>query len=151
MAHKILCIEDDRFIGEMYQRSLVKAGYDIEVVPNGPEGLKKAQTGIYDYVLLDLMLPEKTGVEILQELRGKEGNKLPNSKILVLTNFDQDEDSRTAMERLADGYLIKADLTPRMLVEIIGQMSPATSWGLTEAVLEFLSKFLRQGAPSSSG
>ncbi|MCE7936954.1 response regulator [Candidatus Saccharibacteria bacterium CPR2] len=127
MAHKILCIEDDRFIGEMYQRSLVKAGYDIEVVPNGPEGLKKAQTGIYDYVLLDLMLPEKTGVEILQELRGKEGNKLPNSKILVLTNFDQDEDSRTAMERLADGYLIKADLTPRMLVEIIGQMSPATS------------------------
>lgn len=124
MAKRILCIEDDRFIGEMYQRSLLKAGYDIEVVPNGPEGLKKAQTGTYDFILLDLMLPEKTGVEILYELRGKDGNKLPNSKILVLTNFDQDEDSRTAMERLADGYLIKADLTPRMLVEIIDQMNP---------------------------
>lgn len=114
----ILCIEDDLFIGEMYARSLRKAGYEVELMSSGAEGLKAAQTKQYDLILLDILLPETHGTEILQTLRGAK-DLVPNSRILVLTNFSQDDESRLAMQSKADGYLIKADITPRKLIEII--------------------------------
>jgi DNA-binding response OmpR family regulator len=114
----ILCIEDDLFIGEMYARSLRKAGYEVELMSSGAEGLKAAQTKQYDLILLDILLPETHGTEILQTLRGGK-DLVPNSRILVLTNFSQDDESRLAMQSKADGYLIKADITPRKLIEII--------------------------------
>src|SRR5262252_5887524 len=112
--HSILLIEDDLFIGEMYSRSLTKAGYQVNLVANGNEGLQAALTNQYDLILLDVMLPEKKGTEILQALRG-DGDKVPSSRILVLTNFEQDDESKMAMQSKADGYLIKADITPRKL------------------------------------
>ena len=120
----ILCIEDDLFIGEMYARSLRKAGYDVNLVANGDEGLKAALAKPYDLILLDILLPEKHGTEILQQLRGDK-DLVPHSRILVLTNFSQDDESRLAMQSRADGYLIKADITPRKLIEIIGQLQTA--------------------------
>ncbi len=114
----ILLIEDDLFIGEMYSRSLSREGYQVDLIKDGEEGLKAALSKQYDLILLDVMLPEKKGTEILQALRGDE-DKLPNSRIVVLTNFEQDEESKMAMQSKADGYLIKADITPRRLLEII--------------------------------
>lgn len=114
----ILLIEDDLFIGEMYSHSLRREGYEVELIKSGEEGLQAALSKPYDIILLDVMLPEKKGTEILQALRGGE-DKVPNSRILVLTNFEQDEESKEAMQRKADGYLIKADITPRRLSEII--------------------------------
>ena len=119
--HSILVIEDDRFIGEMYVRSLIKNGYEVDWVVGGDEGIKAATSKTYDLIMLDIMLPEKQGTEVLAELRGKE-DKIPHSRVLVLTNFDQDDESRLAMQAKADGYLIKADITPRRLLEIISQM-----------------------------
>jgi DNA-binding response OmpR family regulator len=116
---KILCIEDDLFIGEMYKRSLTKAGYQVDLINNGTEGLKAAATNQYDLILLDVMLPEKRGTEVLHALRGNGKDLAPNSKVLVLTNFDQDDESKMAMQSKANGYLIKADITPRKLLEII--------------------------------
>lgn len=121
----ILCIEDDLFIGEMYARSLRKAGYEVELMSSGAEGLKAAQTKQYDLILLDILLPEKHGTEILQTLRGTK-DLVPHSRILVLTNFSQDDESRLAMQSKADGYLIKADITPRKLIEIIQSLQTAT-------------------------
>jgi DNA-binding response OmpR family regulator len=114
----ILLIEDDLFIGEMYSRSLNREGYQVNLVKDGEEGLHEALKGTYDLILLDVMLPEKKGTEILQALRGGE-DKVPSSRIVVLTNFEQDEESKMAMQSKADGYLIKADITPRRLLEII--------------------------------
>lgn len=114
----ILLIEDDLFIGDMYSRSLAHEGYKVNLVKDGAEGLKQALTGAYDLILLDVMLPEKKGTEILQALRGDE-DKAPHSRIVVLTNYEQDDESRLAMQSKADGYLIKADITPRRLLEII--------------------------------
>lgn len=124
--NRILCIEDDRFIGEMYVRSLQQAGYQVDWVTSGLQGLQTAIDGQYDLILLDVMLPEKQGTEVLQTLRG-DVDKVPNSRIIVLTNYDQDTESRLAMEHKADGYLIKADITPRKLLEIIAQMPKAGS------------------------
>jgi len=120
----ILCIEDDLFIGEMYARSLRQAGYEVDLIPNGEEGLQAALNKQYDLILLDILLPEKFGTEILKHLRGDQ-DLVPHSRILILTNFSQDEESREAMQSKADGYLIKADITPRKLIDIIKQMQAA--------------------------
>lgn len=114
----ILLIEDDLFIGEMYSRSLSREGYQVDLIKDGGEGLDAALNKQYDLILLDVMLPEKRGTEILTALRGDK-DKVPNSRIVVLTNFEQDDESKMAMQSKADGYLIKADITPRRLLEII--------------------------------
>lgn len=121
----ILIIEDDRFIGEMYVRSLKKAGYDVDWMVDGNDGLIAARNKAYDVILLDVMLPERRGSEILQILRGGSENLIPNSKVLILTNFDQAEESRIAMEQNADGYLIKAEITPKKLLAIIEKLDSA--------------------------
>ncbi len=115
----ILVIEDDRFIGEMYVRSLKHEGFDVDWIVDGHDGLVAATSKIYDVILLDIMLPEMRGPEILKALRGNGVDKVPNSRIMVMTNFDQDTESRVAMQHDVDAYLIKAEITPRRLIEII--------------------------------
>ena len=120
----ILIIEDDRFIGEMYVRSLRRSGYTVDWVTSGKEGFDAANSHSYDLVLLDIMLPEMTGQEVLSTLRNSpSGDLVAHSRVIVLTNFDQDDESREAMEAEADGYLIKADITPSRLLEIIKNMA----------------------------
>lgn len=124
----ILIIEDDRFISEMYSRSLRKAGYEVDIAVTGKDGVTAGLAKQYDLILLDIMLPEKQGMEVLQELKAKGGQTLENTRIVVLTNFDQDEESRAVMRSQADGYLIKADITPRKLIEIISSLfAPASN------------------------
>lgn len=121
----ILCIEDDRFIGEMYVRSLKKAGYEVDWMVDGNDGLVAARNKSYDAILLDIMLPERKGTEILEALRGGKTDLIPNSRVIVLTNFEQDEESREAMQKRADAYLIKAEITPKKLISVIKQLDQA--------------------------
>ena len=121
-AKTILCIEDDRFIGEMYVRSLKKADYEVDWVVDGNDGLIAARNKSYDVILLDVMLPERRGTEILDALRGGKEDLIPNSKVIVLTNFEQDDQSRMTMQKHADAYLIKAEITPKRLIEVIKQL-----------------------------
>ncbi len=122
MIKTILCIEDDRFIGEMYVRSLKKAGYDVDWMVDGNDGLVAARNRPYDLILLDVMLPERRGNEILSILRGGDSDLIPNTKVIVMTNFDQDEESRIAMQHNADAYLIKAEITPKKLLSVIAAL-----------------------------
>lgn len=121
----VLCIEDDRFIGEMYVRSLKKAGYEVDWVVDGNDGLIAARNKPYDVILLDVMLPERRGTEILEALRGGSTDLIPNSKVIVLTNFEQDDESRSVMQKNVDAYLIKAEITPKKLLEVIQQIGTA--------------------------
>ncbi len=122
--NSVLVIEDDRFIGEMYVRSLKNNGYVVDWVTTGREGFAAASIKPYDLILLDIMLPEQTGIEVLNSLRNNpKGDLIAKSRVIVLTNFDQDEESREDMQSQADGYLIKADITPRTLLDIISQMA----------------------------
>ena len=123
MIKTILCVEDDRFIGEMYVRSLQKAGYNVTWVVDGNDGLVAARNQNFDLIILDLMLPEQRGDQILDALRNNNVDLVPNSKILIMTNFEQDEASRKSVMSRVDGYLIKADITPRNLIEVVKQMS----------------------------
>ncbi len=117
----ILIVEDDRFIGEMYVRSLKRAGYDVDWMVDGNDGLIAARNKPYDLLLIDVMLPERRGSEVLEALRGAE-DLIPNTRVIVLTNFEQDEESRAAMEARADAYLIKAEITPSKLLAVIEQL-----------------------------
>lgn len=123
----ILIIEDDRFIGEMYVRSLKKAGYDVDWMVDGNDGLIAARNKPYDLMLLDVMLPERRGGEILQILRGGAEDLIPGTRVIVLTNFDQTEQARLTMEEQADGYLIKAEITPKKLLAVIAKLDSTHS------------------------
>lgn len=117
---RVLCIEDERFIGELYKRSLDKAGYKTDIVTDGQLGLDAILTDEYDIVLLDIMVPQILGIDILHTVR----KKMPDlkAKIIITTNLEQNEQSRQAIEEEADGYLIKAEITPRQLVEFLNQL-----------------------------
>jgi DNA-binding response OmpR family regulator len=121
-SKRILIIEDDQFISDMYARVLAKSGYEVDFANEGNTGVAKARDGKYDVILLDIMMPGKTGIDVLRELRGTDGKGLPESKIIILTNLAQDKSSKEALEAQADGYLIKADVVPSKLVKIIEQL-----------------------------
>ncbi|MCL2444591.1 response regulator [Candidatus Saccharibacteria bacterium] len=118
----VLCIEDDRFIGEMYVRSLKREGYEVDWVVNGGDGLAAVESKKYDFILIDIMLPNKRGDELVRILRGGEEDKVPNSKVLVLTNYQQDAQSRLQTEDKVDAYLIKADITPKKLLQVMAKL-----------------------------
>lgn len=119
---KVLIVEDEHFIGELYTRALSKAGYQPTAVVDGAEALKAAQTDQYDIIILDLMIPNLTGIEILRTLRDPAQTPNLKAKIIVATNLEQREDIRADIERQADGYIVKAELTPRELVEVLNNI-----------------------------
>jgi len=123
----ILCIEDEHFISELYARALRKEGYEVTIMLSGDDGLVAAQTDKYDLILLDLMTPGITGMEILSILKDPVKTAKLHSKIIITTNLDQEESMREELERLADGYLIKAEITPKQLVAIVKQMEEQIS------------------------
>lgn len=113
---KVLCIEDEHFISELYTRSLTKAGYQVTNIVDGLEGLKAAQTDQFDIILLDIMIPNLKGTEILKILCDKSQTPNLHAKVILTTNLDQGKDGRAHIEKYADGYIIKADITPKELV-----------------------------------
>lgn len=119
---KLLCIEDEHFISELYARALAKAGYEVSIAQDGMQGLQAAQTDQYDMILLDLMVPTITGTDILRILRDPTKTPRLHAKIVITTNLEQREDVRAAIERQADAYIVKAEVTPRELVQFLNQL-----------------------------
>lgn len=122
IGKRVLCIEDELFISELYTRALTKAGYDVTVEYDGKRALGLAQTDQFDIILLDLMIPSMTGSDILAVLRDPGQTPQLHAKIIITTNLEQREDIRSAIEEQADGYIIKANVTPRELVAFLEQL-----------------------------
>lgn len=120
---KVLCVEDEHFISELYARALTKAGYSIDVEADGPTALKKAQTDAYDVILLDLMIPNIDGIQILRILRDPAQTPHLKAKIIIITNLEQREEVRADIEKQADGYVIKAEITPHELVDFLNNLA----------------------------
>lgn len=119
---KVLCIEDEHFISELYARALTNAGYEVDVQLDGQQGLAVAQSDQYDIVLLDLMVPNITGIEVLRTLRDPKKTPKFHGKIIITTNLEQRDDVRADIENQADGYLVKAEITPRQLVDFVSRL-----------------------------
>ena len=118
MAQKILVVEDDEFLRELYHELLQDEGYDVTLARDGEEGLKAIREGGWDLVLLDIMLPKMDGLEILRQVRQK-GAKEKNGPIVLLTNLGQDSIIKEGFVLGASGYLIKSAMNPdQVLAEV---------------------------------
>lgn len=115
---QVLIVEDEHFISELYVRALTRAGYQVTVEVDGQRGLELAKSDRFDIILLDLMVPTITGIDVLRNLRGP-GSQPLKAKIVITTNLEQREETRSEVEKQADAYLVKAEITPRELVNFL--------------------------------
>jgi DNA-binding response OmpR family regulator len=122
-SRRVLCIEDEHFISELYTRALTKGGYEVETIADGAKALAAAETNKYDIILLDLMIPTMSGIEILRILRDPARVPPVRAKIIVITNLEQREDVRADIEKQADGYIVKAEITPHELVDFLNTVN----------------------------
>ena len=115
MAKKIIVVDDDQYIRELYVEVLANEGYVVNSAVNGEEALAKIQQGGYDLILLDVMMPKLDGIGVMDAL-----NKKPpaskNGPIILLTNLDHEAIVKEAMEKGATAFIIKADITPDALL-----------------------------------
>lgn len=118
----ILLIEDEKFISELYTRALERAGFSVTSEMDGEKALFEAVNNNYDVILLDIMLPTMNGVDLLYKMKDRNVQPPMRSKNIITTNLDQKEEIRAKIESMADGYLIKAEITPKELVNYVQQV-----------------------------
>jgi DNA-binding response OmpR family regulator len=111
---RILIVEDERKIQRGLVRGFQLAGHDVVAVDNGQVGYDQASTQVFDCVVLDLMLPGRSGLEVLAELR-KEGKSVP---VLLLTARDAIEDRVLGLDAGADDYLVKPFAFAELLARV---------------------------------
>lgn len=111
---KILLVEDEDFIRELYVRQLTKAGFEVKSAIDGQSGLNTLSAETFDLLLLDIMLPGMNGLQLLREFKTKN----PNSRMvtILLTNLGQEAIIKEGFELGAQAYLIKASYTPDQVV-----------------------------------
>jgi len=100
---RVLIVEDERKLAQSLARQLAHAGYDVELAGNGVEAIEKTQSTPFDLIVLDLNLPKKSGLEVLQELRGRSYT----TPVLILSARDKVEDRVQGLQLGADDYLPK--------------------------------------------
>jgi len=112
---KILIVEDEEFLTEMYRTKFESLGYTVFNAPEGKKGLELMRKEKPDLVLLDIIMPDIDGYEVLKEVR--RSPELKNLLVVVLSNLGQEEEVTKGMQLGADAYFVKSDLTPTQLVE----------------------------------
>lgn len=114
IAKKILLVEDEDFIRDLYTRQLIKTGFAVKSASDGQSGLEMLKTEAFDLLLLDIMLPGMNGLQLLREFKTKN----PNSPMItiLLTNLGQESVIKEGFELGAQAYLIKASYTPDQVV-----------------------------------
>jgi two-component system, response regulator len=120
MKPKIAIIEDDVIIAEMYQFKLQQTGYDVKVALNGKLGLDMVAHFHPDLLLLDLMMPEMTGDEVLEKIRAEEWGS--DIRVVILTNISKDEAPSKLRLLNVDRYIVKAHYTPAQVVQLVGEV-----------------------------
>ena len=116
-SYKIAIIEDDQAISQMYRMKFEAEGYEVDTAENGKLGLALIETMVPDIVLLDLMMPEMTGEEMLVELRKKDwGKEIP---VIILTNMGEQEVPMRMKDLSVRSFILKADMTPRQVAEVV--------------------------------
>lgn len=118
MADKILIVEDDQYIREMYALVLRNAGYEVIEAEDGISGLSEAEKGGFGIILLDLMMPKKDGLDFLRELKGKEP-KGKNGPIVIMSNLAYSDAKDEALTLGAVDFFVKADLEPKEIIDVV--------------------------------
>lgn len=122
---RILIVEDDPLISRMYQRVFNFEGFDVEMARNGQEGIDKAKANKPTIMLLDVMMPLKTGIDVLKEL--KADANLKNVPVIILTNLSGMKDAETAIELGAVKFIVKSEHKPTEIVKMVREILKAST------------------------
>jgi PleD family two-component response regulator len=107
---KIMIVEDDSFVMDIYETKLLQEGYEIVSAINGVEALKKLEDVEPDLIMLDIIMPYMDGLEVLAKIKADE--RLKNIPVILLTNLSQKEEVDKGLGLGANDYLIKSHFTP---------------------------------------
>jgi len=114
---KILIVEDDNFVAEVYFSKLMEMGYEAVLAQNGEEGLEALKKNKVDLILLDILMPIMDGMEMLEEVKKVE--EWRNIPVILLTNVGEKESVQKVREMGVNSYLIKSHFTPAEVIEKI--------------------------------
>ncbi len=119
--YKILIVDDDKFLLNMYSIKFQKEKFDVTVASDGAEALKKLQDGfVPDAIVLDIVMPVMDGLEFLEKMRGEDLAK--DATLLILSNQGQSSDIDKAKRLGIDGYIVKATTIPSEVVTEVQRM-----------------------------
>lgn len=117
---KILLVEDDPFLMDIYSQKLKRSGFDVNVESDGSKVLAVIKEQKPDLLMLDIVLPEMDGWEILEEL--SKDSQFSTLKVMVFSNLGQKAEVEKGMKLGAIKYLIKADYTPSEVIEEVKKL-----------------------------
>jgi two-component system response regulator VicR len=118
-AHKrILVIEDEQILQDVYQIVLSKAGYEVHLAANGVEGLRKIATVQPDLILLDIFMPVMDGKEFLRNVNLEE---YPDTVVIAYTNLSDKQTEKEMRTLGAHDFIVKSSLTPGELVNVVSR------------------------------
>jgi CheY-like chemotaxis protein len=106
---RVLLVEDDRFLRRACEKSLQQQGFTVATAPDGEEALRAIHADPPDIILLDLLMPKVSGIEVLKELKSDE--KTRAIPVIILTNSSKETDIREIESLGVSGYLVKANLS----------------------------------------
>lgn len=110
MSTKIMVVEDDAFVMDIYKLKLEQEGYKVMLAIDGIEATEKLQNERPDLILLDILMPKMSGLEVLEKI--KKDDSLKNIPVILLTNLSQKAEITKGLELGANDYLIKSHFTP---------------------------------------
>ena len=113
----ILIVEDEKLLNEAYELVLKNEGYKVATAYNGDDALKKTAGQEFDLILLDLRMPKMDGVEFLKRYNPKKDH--PKVKIIIFSNYDDQDEVNQAMENGATRYILKAWSSPKELIKLV--------------------------------
>lgn len=112
---KILLVDDDAFLRDMYVTKFTQNGDVVVGVQDGDQALKMMKNDSFDVIILDMVMPKMSGVDLLRAIKADDSNK--NTKCIILSNQSEELDIKFATELGAVGYIIKAELIPSEVVK----------------------------------
>lgn len=117
MAKKILIVEDESWLGEVYKEKLEREGFEVILAETAEEGFEIAKKEKPDLVLLDILLPYESGVDFLKKL--KKDPEISQTKVLAFSNYDEPKTKNEVLSLGVLEYVMKTDFTPDEFVEKI--------------------------------
>ncbi len=122
---KIAIVEDDLAIAQMYRLKFESEGFKVSIAENGRLGLALCEDMEPDVVLLDLMMPEMNGDEMLEKMRATSWGE--DIKVIILTNVGEQEAPEKLKELNISAFIVKAEMTPKQVAELVMATVPQNS------------------------
>lgn len=117
MPKKILIIEDDKTLSDLLGKKLKDAGFEVTFTFDGVEGLDSLRANKPDLILLDILMPEKSGMEVMEDMNKDPETSLTKIPVIVISNSGQPVEIKRVLELGAKDYLIKAEFNPQEVVD----------------------------------